>query len=84
MVAGGADGSLRIFRAHDLAPVHTLDLAAHGAPLSLCFSPDDRHLVAATAGGAVVVCSDPRSRLLQLDAALSNTVIGLDSGLFAF
>ena len=83
VVCGSLDGQLTVRRAVDLAAVHTIDLSTHGAPLSLAFGPDDRHLFAATAGGRVVVCSDPRSRLLQLDAALSNGV-GLDTGLFAF
>ena len=84
LVCGGADGVLSVRRTFDLALVHAVDLSAHGAPLFLAFGADDRHLLAATAGGRVVVCSDPKSRLLQLDAALSNTVIGLDAGLFAF
>ncbi|KAH8045611.1 hypothetical protein JL720_16626 [Aureococcus anophagefferens] len=78
--AGGVD----VRRAHDLALVHVLDVGDHGPSLGLAFSPDDRHLLVAAADGAVLVCSDPKSRLLQLDAALAATHIGLDTGLFAF
>ena len=84
LVCGAEDGTVDVRRAHDLAKVHALDLANHGVPLNLSFSPDDRHLLVAASDGSIVVCSDPKSRLLQLDAALSNTVIGLDTGLFAF
>jgi len=83
VVCGSLDGRLVVRRAFDLSAVHAIDLSTHGALLALAFGPDDRHLLVATAGGRIVVCADPRSRLLQLDAALSNAV-GLDTGLFAF
>ena len=79
LVCAALDCALDIRRARDLLLLKTLDLSRHGVPLSLSFSPDDRHLLVATQDGKLVVCNDPASTLQQIDAALERTVLGLSS-----
>lgn len=64
-------------RASDtLALHHSIDLREHGVPRSLSMSPHDTHLFVATTCGSILILTDPKSPLDQLDAALNSTVLG--------
>ena len=81
LIAGGDDGVVRVRMLHSLALLRTFDLRECGHPdcgvSALQFSRKGHELFVGTDAGGLLVVTDPRLGLLQLDASLHQTFVGL-------
>lgn len=76
LLAGGQDGSVRIYTLHNLEVVHTIDLQDHGGVTCMRLSPRDEYLFAGSLDGEVSIITDARTRLRMLDLALRRAFVG--------